>query len=137
MLIGETQDDGVYLDAFADAKGRDQVGGQFFGLPIVTQSVLRSLVTGDCRLTHRSSITKEHLVLRADDQQIDYRMIHEFHFSKAFLLGQTVTFSTLVSLELQDGKIKKLSDRPEGDLPSDTVTKAMRECALAFAPRVE
>jgi len=113
-------EDGVYEDAFATANGRDEIGGQFYGLPKVT----------------RESITRSHCVKSVSpDGKIEMDLHQVFVFK---LGGKEVDMKTTIIIysDAKTGKITRLQDRPMEDIPDNSFIYMLRKMNAVVTPHL-
>jgi len=112
-------EDGIYEDVFATCKGRREIGGQFFGLPVVT----------------KESVTEHHEVTKVNsDGQMDVELHQRFTFKPA----GTFTMKTVIMIwsDATSGKITRLQDRPMDQIPSNSLIHAMRKANAVITPYI-
>jgi len=113
-------EDGVYEDAFATAKGRDEIGGQFYGLPKVT----------------KESITRSHCVNSVSQEGKIEMDLHQVFVFK--LGGKEVDMKTTIIIysDEKSGKITRLQDRPMENIPDNSFIYMLRKMNAVVTPHL-
>ncbi|KZT50590.1 hypothetical protein CALCODRAFT_504557 [Calocera cornea HHB12733] len=113
-------EDGIYEDAFATARGREEIGGQFYGLPKVT----------------KESITRSHLVKSVSPEGKIEMDLHQLFVFKAG--GKEVDMKTTVIIcsDATTGKITRLQDRPMEDIPDNSFIHMLRKMNAVVTPHL-
>ncbi|CAD6567863.1 MAG: hypothetical protein TREMPRED_004033 [Tremellales sp. Tagirdzhanova-0007] len=126
----------VYEDLFASAKNREEVAGQLLHLPTICQSA-RTLAyeVNSCSPTTTTDGTGTQL----DANEILVRFKHVFEFKLPLPRGgrEVEVNTTLVIFSSEEtGKIVRLQDRPDEDIPDNAVLAWIRRMNAVGVPKV-